>query len=99
MNTQQIVVKKNIANAINAGVMVAVVAWKTKDGGIGFDWFHSPSAADRVLEIQKDYDVEFRDVRRKSVRVDIVVTSYETAEQEINAHLEAIHHSAEEAIH
>lgn len=98
MNTQVIVSKKSNAAARNAGVNVAVIAWKSNEGGIGFDWFYSPSAADRVMEIQRAYDADSRDFRRTSVRLDVEVSSYDTAEQEIDAQLEHLLF-AEEAIH
>ena len=92
MNTLQIVeFKSNVRATTIAGVVVSVVAVKDADG-IGFSWYYSAGAADRVMQVEREFDAEYgseaRPVRTTTARFDVEVSSYETADQEIGASIE-----------
>lgn len=82
MNIQQFVNSQRVANQANAGVTVSVIAWKSAEG-ISIDWYFSPSAADRIYEVAKGYCHERANTRMSAIRRDVVVSSYEHADEEI----------------
>jgi inosine-uridine nucleoside N-ribohydrolase len=97
MNTQQINGSdKNNGSQLDARVAVYVVAWMDR-GQVEFNIYHSPSAAERVFAIEKEYCNELtnREMGRKSICVEVHVTSLATAEREVDEQIEALFEKAQ----
>ena len=66
---------------------VYVVAWSGQDGS-GFEWYYSPIVADEIYKAETVNCRIFKDEGLTAYRFDAVVTSYESARKEIDAHLD-----------
>lgn len=66
---------------------VYVVAWAS-DSGQGFEWYYSPAIADEMYEAERVNCRQLKDEGWTAYRFDAVVTSYETASDEIQDHLD-----------
>lgn len=86
MNTQQINGSdKNNGSQLDARVAVYIVAWMDR-GQVEFNMYYSPSAAERVFAIEKEYcnELSNRELGRTAICVEVEVTSLASAEREIN---------------
>ena len=66
---------------------VYVVAWHYETGG-GFDWYYNKKVADDKFEEEKAICHNNKNLDWKAYRFDAVVSSYETATEEIDEHLD-----------
>ncbi|PNE59626.1 hypothetical protein A8H39_00310 [Paraburkholderia fungorum] len=89
MNTQAIAHVVAASANVEAGVTVSVIAWMST-AGWSFEWFYSSFKAEELFVQTKADCEDRRECGTRVVLCDVKVSSYETASEEIEAHLDEI---------
>jgi len=82
MNIQQVIGSRIADSNVAAAVTVSVIAWRKSDG-VSFEWYYSPSAADKIFNVAQGFCHERTEKREVAIRCEVMVSSFESATEEI----------------
>ncbi|MGF6603275.1 hypothetical protein P3T23_008029 [Paraburkholderia sp. GAS448] len=89
MNTQAIEHVVAASANVEAGVTVSVIAWMSA-AGWSFEWFYSSFKAEELFGQAKADCEDRHECGARVALCDVKVSSYDTASEEIEAHLDEI---------